>query len=113
MPRGGTRSGSSSLPLYCSMMDSRIPSLKISPLNPAPRRFGIVPAFSKPIWRRYSIRLVISAIVLLDDGLEDTLPEDLAIESRPAPVRDRASVLKADLEEVLDPARHLCHCIAR
>jgi|ERR1035441_5396609 hypothetical protein len=52
--------------------------------------------------RRYSIRLVISAIVLLDDGLEDTLPEDLAIESRPAPVRDRASVLKADLEEVLE-----------
>jgi hypothetical protein len=37
-----------------------------------------------------------------DDGLEDTFPEDLAIERYPAPVWDGAGVLEADLEEVLE-----------
>ena len=32
-------------------MDSRIPSRKISPLNRTLRRFGMVPASWKPIWK--------------------------------------------------------------
>src|ERR1035437_8516294 len=37
-----------------------------------------------------------------DDGLEDSFPEDLPVALSPAPVWDRAGILEADLEEVLE-----------
>lgn len=37
-----------------------------------------------------------------DDGLQYPFPEDLAVQSRAAPIRAGTSVLEADLEEILE-----------